>query len=210
MKSSARVRSRLLVIGLAATVAIGAAACGDDVAPHSLVGFRPSAEQRVDTVPIPDASAGGQPFVFRAEPDGLLLVSFGYTQCPDVCPTTMASVRSGLRLMEDEAENIGLAMVTVDPVRDTPEVLTGFVQSFVPGAHALRTDDVQVLRQVSDLFGVTFNIATNDDGEVGVSHSGLLYVVDDTGVVRLSWPFGVKSADIAADLELLLDEGSAV
>lgn len=190
-----------------AALTAGVTACGSDEAEHTLVGVRPSGVQQVDTVPIADASAGDAPFRFRAEPGSLLLVSFGYTQCPDVCPTTLAAVRGGLKLMGDQGQDVSLAMVTVDPFRDTGEVLTDYVQSFVPGAHALRSEDPTVLRDVADLFGVTYSVTSDDAGGVKVVHSGFLYVVDETGVVRLSWPFGVKSATIAADLELLLDEG---
>lgn len=208
MKSRSRARSHLFAACLVTALAAGVAACGSDEAEHTLVGYRPSGVQQVDTVEIPDVSAAGEPFVFRAEPGQLLLVSFGYTQCPDVCPTTLAAIRGGLRLIGDQADDVALAMVTVDPFRDTDEVLTPFVQSFVPDAHALRTDDAQLLRQVADLFGVSYSVSTDADGVVRVAHSGFVYVIDDTGAVRLSWPFGVSSADIAGDLQFLFAEGT--
>jgi protein SCO1/2 len=196
---------------VAAVTALGVVtACGsDDSADRALVGFEPSGEQRVDTVSLPDASAGDQPFAFRADDGGLLISYFGYTSCPDVCPTTLAAVRSALRDIGDEAQRVDLAMTTIDPARDTGELLTGYVQSFVDGAHALRTDDAAELRTASDAFGVSFGVETNEAGEVEVSHSGSVYVVDDNGLVVLTWPFGVTSSDMAADLETLFERVDA-
>jgi hypothetical protein len=104
VKSRSRARSHLIAACLVTALAAGTAACGSDEAEHTLVGFRPSGVQQVDTVEIPDVSAAGEPFTFRAEPGQLLLVSFGYTQCPDVCPTTLAAIRGGLRLIGDQAD----------------------------------------------------------------------------------------------------------
>lgn len=195
---------------VASLLVFGAVACGDDTpqASSSLVGFRPTAEQRVDEVPLSDASNGDQEFEFRGPDGGLLVVSFGYTSCPDICPTTLAALRGALKQLGDEADRVEVGMVTVDPARDDGPTLTGYLQSFIEGGHALRTDDVAVLREVTDSFGVTFAVETNEQGQVEVSHSGLLYVIGDDGLVELSWPFGVNSSDIAADLRVLLAEAS--
>jgi APA family basic amino acid/polyamine antiporter len=74
------------------------------------------------------------------------------------------------------------------------------------GVHLLRTDDDAVLREVTDVFGVTFMVTTGDSGDVEVSHSGAMYVVDETGKLVLTWPFGVTADDVAADLEVILGE----
>jgi len=186
------------------------ASCGSDSSvTHELVGYRPSGQQVVDTMTLPEASNGAAPFEFVAPAGGLLIVYFGYTSCPDVCPTTLAMLKSALTTLGDDASRVSLAMATVDPNRDTGEILTGYVQSFVPTAHALRTDQPDDLQAVADLFGVSYDVSTADDGTIEVSHSGAMYVVNDQGDVVLTWPFGVVSADVAADLELLLDEAQA-
>lgn len=197
----------LLAVSL---VLVGVTACGDDdPVDSSLVGFRPTAEQRVDEAGLPDASNGDQVFEFRADEQELLVVNFGFTSCPDICPTTLAALRGALKQLGDDAERVDVAMATVDPARDNGPALTGYVQSFIDGAHALRTDDVALLREVSDQFGVTFEVATNDQGQVEVSHSSLLYVVGDDGLMKLSWPFGTNSSDMASDLRVLLGEAAA-
>ena len=66
--------------------------------------------------------------------------------------------------------------------------------------------DDAVLREVTDVFGVTFMVTTGDSGDVEVSHSGAMYVVDETGKLVLTWPFGVTADDVAADLEVILGE----
>ena len=179
------------------------AGCGTGT--HELAGFIREPTPNVADVSLPDVSDDGEPFVFQAPQDGLLLVYFGYTACPDVCPTTLSDVRKALGEIGSDADRITLAMATVDPMRDVPEVITGYVQSFVPGSHALRTEDDEVLRSVADVFGVYYDVSTNDEGKVEVVHSGALYAVDSSGELKVTWPFGTEWSDLAADLEFLLE-----
>jgi protein SCO1/2 len=203
---------------LLALAALAGAACGgggtDDAASDGdggPAGIARDPAPEVGEVALPDAAGGGAPFALRADDGGLLLVFFGYTSCPDVCPTTMADVRAALGdLPGADAERIGLAMVTVDPGRDTGPVLTDYVRSFVPGAHALRTEDDAQLRAAADAFGVTYQVEATAAGEVEVGHTGHLYAVDDQGLLRLQWPFGTPVEGITADLAQLLEDPAAV
>jgi protein SCO1 len=188
-------------VGLATVVV--AAACGGG-GERELVGLTRDPEPVVDAVALPDVSRGGEPFEFRAPDGGVLVVFFGYTNCPDICPTTMADLRAALGELGDDANRVEVAMVTVDPERDT-DVLTGYVQSFVPDGHALATDDADALRSAADVFGVSYEVVTTPSGEVEVGHSSLTFGVDDTGTLKITWPFGTTAADMAADLEQLLD-----
>ena len=129
---------------------------------------------------------------------------FGYTNCPDVCPTTLADLRAALDRI-DGAERVDPAMVTVDPDRDTA-VLADYVVGFFDRGHALATDDPGRLAQVAAPFGVTYEVTEGDDGDVSVSHTPWLYAVDDEGVLVMTWPFGTKVDDLAADLEMLLED----
>jgi len=191
---------------LAVGVLLGLAACGGDDATREYVGYRQSPGQQVGAASLPDASAEGADFAFAAEPGHLLIAYFGYTSCPDVCPTTLSGLRQALRDLGDDAARVDLAMVTIDPARDTDEILVGYVQSFVEGAHALRTTDDSALRAVTDAFGASYSVTTAADGGVEVAHSGAMYVVDPSGAVTLTWPFGVTSDDIRGDLAQLLAE----
>lgn len=144
-------------------------------------------------------------FDFSAAPGGLNLVYFGYTFCPDVCPTTMSDVRRLLAsLPEGEAGRVGVAMVTIDPARDTAQVLTDYVRNFVDHGVALRTDDDTQLRAAADAFGADYEVRSNDEGDVDVSHTGDLYAVDDSGTVVMQWPFGTSYESITRDVRSLL------
>lgn len=142
-------------------------------------------------------------------PEDLLLMYFGYTSCPDVCPTTMADVRTALEDLGPDAERVSVAMATVDPERDTGEVLDGYLRFFVPErSHVLRTEDFDQLHEVEDAFGASSRLVPHEDGNgYDVEHTGTLYVVDGSGDLVLEWPFGSVSADqMTADLQRLLDQ----
>ncbi|WCO67431.1 SCO family protein [Iamia majanohamensis] len=201
----ARRPARLLLV-LAVALGLVAAACGGDDGDDQLRGIQRTPAPEVGETSLPDVSEGGEEMPFRADEGEVLLAYFGYTHCPDVCPTTLADVRTALEDLGDDADRVELAMATIDPERDTGEVLTPYVRSFVPDAHALRTTDDAQLQQAADLFGVTYDVATDDAGEVQVTHSGFLYAVDDQGRLLVSWAFGTPAEDIAHDLELLLDQ----
>lgn len=193
---------------LLAVVLVALAACGSD--DRELVGLTRDPEPQVDTVAAPDLSQDGAPFEMRAPEDGLLIVYFGYTNCPDVCPTSMADVKAALAELGEEAERVEVAMVSVDPERDIP-VLVDYVQSFVPGAHAIATEDPAVLQALAAPFGVSYQVTTGPDGEVDVAHSSYLFAVDDTGRLVLTWPVGldqderVSVRDLVGDIRQLLE-----
>jgi protein SCO1/2 len=183
------------------------AACGSD-APSAPAGIVREPAPDVSSVTLPDESAGGVAFATKAQPGEILLVYFGYTSCPDVCPTTLADVRRALSEMDDErATRVDLAFATVDPDRDDGERLTAYAQTFVPGAHALRTDDPDELRSAADAYGASYEVSTNDNGDIEVAHSAFLYAVDANGRIRLTWPFGTPHEDLTRDMEYLFNEG---
>lgn len=157
----------------------------------------------VDATPVPSLTNPGSDVMFRAEQGGFRAVYFGYTNCPDVCPTTMADWAITLRrLPEKLAAQVSTVMVTVDPDRDN-DILPGYIESFVADAEAAGTTDADVLAAAAAPFGVSYEVVTNDEGEVEVSHSGFLYLVDDQGRLVVTWPFGTSSTEMAADVEQL-------
>lgn len=196
---------RHAVLALAA-LALPLVACGDDKEAKVLSGYQLTPPPAVGTLTMPDASNGDADFAFVSQPDRYLVVYFGYTSCPDVCPTTLAEVKKAFKQIGDQAEQVDVAMITVDPERDAGDLLTRYVQSFIDGAHALRTDDSAELEAVAKAFGASYTVTTNDAGEIEVSHSGNLYVVDQNGDVVLQWPFGLKADAIATDLEILFEK----
>ncbi|MFV0524820.1 MAG: SCO family protein [Acidimicrobiales bacterium] len=171
----------------------------------SYAGYRREPIPSVAELSLPAVEADGSetPFGFRAPADSLLLVYFGYTSCPDVCPTTLSDIRLASGELGDDADRVDLAMVTIDPEVDTPEVLVGYVRTFVPQATALRTTDDALLRPVASQFGADYGKEVVD-GRAEVFHTGSLYAVDDQGRLLMTWPFGIPANDLARDLQLLL------
>ncbi len=125
-----------------------------------------------------------------------------------MCPTTLAEVKKAFKQLGDAADKVDVAMATIDPNRDTGEIITGYVQSFIPGAHALRSEDPAQLESVAAAFGASYSVTTAADGQIDVSHSAGMYVVDPSGTVVLTWPFGIPADGIATDLEILFDRSA--
>ncbi len=200
----ARRPRRSLAAGIVAALVL-IACSSDDGANDGLAGFVREPMPRVDQVALPDLSAGGEDFVLRAPPSELLAVYFGFTNCPDICPTTLSDLRSAIRrLPESDQDLVSLAMISVDPDRDA-ENLVDYTHTFIPDGHALLTTDQSTLRAAAEPFGVSYQVSVDDDGSVDVAHSTQLFLVDDTGSLLLTWQFGISADDIASDLAIMLD-----
>jgi protein SCO1/2 len=193
---------------LFAAVLATAAGCGgsDSV---ELRGMTRTPALAVGDVRLPEhAGSGGRRGAMRAPDSGLLLAYFGYTSCPDVCPTTMSDIAAALRqLTPQQRRRVTVGLVTVDPRRDTVRVMRDYMSHFFPagGTRIWRTTDVDELRRSERAFGATHSTGPADEsGAYEVAHSAVTYVIDDRGRVLVEWPFGTVPADIAADLEALL------
>lgn len=187
-------------LGLVAAVVLVGCASADE---RALAGIVRDPAPVVDATSVPSLTNPGSDVVFRAEPGEFSAVYFGYTNCPDVCPTTMADWAVTLRrLPEDLVTRVGTVMVTVDPDRDN-ELLPGYIASFVVDAVAAGTTDAERLAAAAEPFGASYDVTTADDGDIEVSHSGFLYLVDDQGRLVVTWPFGTSSKEMAADVEQL-------
>lgn len=188
-------------IALAAAL-LALAGCGSD--PHEFTGYRLDPPQQVGHTALPDLANDGAEFSLRAQPGELLLVYFGYTNCPDACPATLGDTAVAERQIELDtpgaAERIDVAMITVDPHRDLL-VVADYVAAFHPDGHALGTDDRTALRATADAFGASYEV----DGE-DVGHSTHLYAVDDTGTVVMTWVWPTELPALTADLRELLEQ----
>lgn len=212
-KGSALYLSLTVLALVGASCSARPASSVDTVTPTSeerrLSGALRSPAPVVSDLVLPDVSpaGGGSPFVLRAKPGHLLLVYFGYTGCPDVCPTTFAVLRSAIRDLGPDANRVDVAMVTVDPARDTPEALSTYLAHFFTSYHALRTTDPAALAQVEKPFGVRAEIEGDpSSGSYGVSHTATVFAVNQDGKIVVEWPFGIQSAQVAGDLRILLED----
>jgi protein SCO1/2 len=206
-------RGARLLVGLA----LVAAACGGsgEATLHGVVRDAPLEVGGLvlTEVTAPDLRAGGivedGRLVMRAADDRLLVVYFGFLNCPDVCPTTLADLRSALtRLDGDERERVDLAFVTVDPDRDGPDELAAYLRHFAPRHHAVRPTSAE-LSAALDAFLASASVEVDADGRVDVAHSAVLYAVDGAGRVVVEWPFGTSASALADDLRVLLDRTPA-
>ncbi len=193
---------RHLSVFVALTFAAIVGACGANLAEEPLAGIVRSPEPSLADLSLPDRT--GKDFMMRAESGRLLVVYFGYTACPDVCPTTMADLSAALQNLGDGADRIDVAVISIDPGRDTQEIIDGYAASFVEEATGLRTEDQDLLRSVTEGFGADYLVKVAEDGTIEVGHTGFLYAVDDNGNLVVSWSFGTPALDIERDLSILL------
>lgn len=185
------------------------AACGgDDDDAGTLSGIVREPALQVAEVEV--TGADGTPVAMRADDGELLVAYFGYTSCPDICPTTMSDISIALGdLPEGDADRVTVAFVTVDPERDTIEVLDGYLGHFFDaGGLALRPQYPGELADAAEAFGVQYEVAAHEPGDEAydVAHTAVTYVIDDTGTVVVEWPFGFEPASMTDDFQTLLDQ----
>lgn len=138
----------------------------------------------------------------------VVLLFFGYTNCPDVCPTTMLEVANVRKqLTKEEAERVQVVFVTVDPERDVPARVSQYVDRFDPSIVALVPVDEDEARTVVQLFMADFvKGEPNAGGGYAVAHPASLYAIDPAGQWRLLLPFGMPVEALTNDVRLLLQE----
>ncbi len=127
---------------------------------------------------------------------------FGYTHCPDVCPTTLADLAQVMRLLGKDADRVQVLFITVDPERDTPEMLAQYVPAFHPSFLGLH-GDAQATAQVAKAFYIAYEKRPTASG-YNVDHSTGTFLVDPRGKVRLRAPFAQRADWLAEDIRKLL------
>ena len=206
-RATGRLAQRVMGTALVGILGFTTIACGGS-SNYEVRGWVREPLPAVNAVDLPDVSNGDQPFEFTAPPGEVLVVYFGFTFCPDVCPTTLSDLRQALQSLGEDAQRVEVAFVTVDPGRDVGEDLTGYIGFFTEGrGHALRTEDPDLLAAAAEPFGVKYEVTTNDEGEIEVGHTASMFVVDDRGRLLLTWPFGTSPDVLTADLAWLLEAG---
>jgi protein SCO1 len=150
------------------------------------------------------ADAEGQPRTLADFKGKVAVVFFGYTQCPDVCPTTLAEIAAVKKKLGAEGDKVVGVFVTIDPERDTAPVLKAYVNSFGPGFVALR-GSVDQTKEVAREFKVFFaKVPGTADGSYTMDHTANSYVFDPQGRVRLAERYGAGPDALAQDVKALL------
>ena len=151
---------------------------------------------------LPDVD--GRPRTLADWKGKVTVVFFGYTQCPDVCPTTMTELAAIRKSLGADGDKLQSVFVTIDPERDTPEILKAYVANFGPGFTALRGTPEQTAA-VAKEFKIFFaKVPGRNGGPYTMDHSAASFVFDPAGRVRLYVPYGGDSKKFAADLQQLV------
>ena len=151
------------------------------------------------------ASSEGNQFTLSQQQGKLLVLGFGFSHCPNICPMTLANLAQAFKKLGDLSENVQVVYVTVDPERDNPERLREYLNHFNPTFVGITgsADELSVVRQA---YGIIAKKEVHGDGDYEVHHSSYLYLIDQKGLLRALVPFGKSADDIVHDIKILLQE----
>lgn len=137
--------------------------------------------------------------------DRYTVLYFGYTTCPDVCPTTLADLGKAEKLMGDAAKRVQMIFVTVDPERDTPQRMRDYLAFFGPNFVGL-SGSLEETETIAGQFGVIYQkqIVSESATDYLLDHSSVVVVLDPERRPLIMFPFGVTAEQIAADLEAVI------
>lgn len=170
--------------------------------PHVFAG---AVIQSNDKAPKVELQASNGRTVRLSDFDGKVVVLyFGYTFCPDVCPTTLSKLADAMDILGDKADEVQVIMVSVDPARDTPESLAEYVEYFHPDFIGV-TGEPTIVDRVATVYGVYYE---KEEGSAAtgylVNHTATVMVIDKEGYLKLVLPFEGTADQIAADIEYFL------
>jgi protein SCO1/2 len=148
--------------------------------------------------------AEGTAFDLAAQRGAVVLVYFGYTHCPDVCPTTLSDWASARRALGEDAGQVRFVFVSVDPGRDTPELSLAYARQFDPTFVGLTGTDAEI-----EALKTAWRIAAYPEGDprtrdYTVAHPAHTYIVDTEGRLRVLHEPGVRGEELAEDIRKLL------
>lgn len=181
----------ILIVGVAAATAV------------SFFTTKPSLRGAVIDPPLPAAQIqledfNAQSFSLSGVRGNIVLLYFGYTNCPDECPLTMAHLKLAVDQLGNDSQRVRVVMITTDPKRDDAQVMKAFLGKFSAGFIGLVGTQDQLAKVWKD-YGVT----VEDNGE---THSYFIYLIDQAGNFRETFLPDSQPSDIAADVRLLLSE----
>ena len=189
----------LIALAVAVGLGTGLAGCGDPV--ETFQGSEISGTHLGQGWKL--TSADGKTFTLASFAGKAVLVFFGYTQCPDVCPTTLAELSQVMKLLGDKADRLQVVMITVDPERDTPDVLKAYVTSFDPRFLGLSGTPEQI-KQAASSFKAYYAKNSPVNGTYTMDHTASFYLIDPKGESRVLLNNNAGAEAIAHDVRLVL------
>ena len=184
---------------IALVVATVMVACGDAYRYHGTV-----LEPLRDAAPFRLVEHGGRVFDLRAQRGNVVLLYFGYAQCPDICPLTLAKWASAKRELGSDAERVTFVFVSVDPARDTPAIVQAYARRFDSTFIGLTGDAEHIAAIERDYMSTSFRSGGVPGGAYTVSHGTRTYLVDTAGKLRVLYPPETGPENLAADVRHLL------
>lgn len=147
----------------------------------------------------------GEPYRLSDNFGDVIVLFFGYTTCPDVCPGTLAHFRQVRSMLGPDADDVQFLFVTVDPERDSTDRLREYVALFDPAIKGL-TGDIDTLQQVWTDYGVYVERVEAPESSVGywMNHTAGAYVINSRGELQLMHLYGMSAEDVVEDLKRLL------
>lgn len=194
-------KMRIIQLGLLVLVSLLIQSCSKPPDWHAtdISGMMPDLEFSLtgpNGTPLEAATLQGTP----------VLVFFGFTSCPDVCPTTLTQLKLAIKTLGENADGIQVLLVSVDPDRDTPEVMKSYTAPFGPWLLGLTGSD-EALTRLRETYGVYAAMESSDaKGSYNVMHSAAVFAFDAKGHARLLISDLSDNATVVADLQQLIDQ----
>ncbi len=191
-------------LALMAAAALGLAGCSDS-STTSFHGIDLTGADYAKDFALQDFN--GQPRTLQDYRGKIVVIFFGYTQCPDVCPTSLSELVAAKKLLGADGDKLQGLFVSVDPERDTPEVLKAYMGNFDPTFVALYASSPEKLAEVAKHYKVYYKkVEGKTPTSYTMDHSAGMYIYDTQGRLRLYARYGSGPEALAADIKKLLQE----
>ncbi|MFL6695930.1 MAG: SCO family protein [Vitreoscilla sp.] len=197
-------KTRRFVLSLAALGALALSGCERAAPPHRFNAIDLTGASYAHGFDLPDFD--GKPRTLADFKGKVTVVFFGYTQCPDACPTTMAELSGVLKTLGPDASRVQVVFITVDPLRDTPALLKNYVTNFRPDFLALRGSQAQTQAMIREFKLVVEKVPGKTPDSYTIDHTAGTYIFDPQGRIRLFASQSLDPALLTADIQALLAE----
>ena len=197
-------KTRRFLLSLAAVGALALSGCERAAPPHHFNAIDLTGAKYAQGFDLPDFD--GKPRTLADFKGKVAIVFFGYTQCPDACPTTMAELAGILKTLGPDASRVQVVFISVDPSRDTPALLKNYVTNFRPEFLALRGDEAQTKQVIKDFKLIVEKVPGKTPDNYTIDHTAGTYIFDPQGRVRLFATQSLDPALLTDDLKALLAE----
>ena len=151
-------------------------------------------------------TTGNQTFRLSEQQGKVMLLFFGYTDCDDVCPTTLTTFKAVHDMLKDDAQRVRFVMITTDPERDTPDNVSAYVAHFSPDFIGLSGSPPELEKTWEELGAYVEQEGINSGEGYIVMHTASVYVIDQNGILQLLLPYGTSATDLVGNITQLFNQ----